>query len=366
LSFTLSEIAAALGAECLGAGDLVIQRVCEPADAGPDDLALAMDEKYTDDLQAGQARAALLWAGADWRALGLSGAILMARGSAAMPALTRMMDNGPEIASGIHPTAVIDPTATLGAGACVGPFVVIGQNAKIGANARIASHVSIAENARLGADALIHSGVRIGAQVVIGDRFIAQPNAVIGGDGFSFKTPEKSAVETLRDGIKETAGKSVEGSAQWARVHSLGTVIIGDDVEVGAGTTIDRGTIRATEIRRGTKLDNLVQIGHNCIVGEDCLLCGHVGIAGSVQVGDRVVLAGKVGVSDNIFIGDDVIAGGGTNIYTNVPAGRAILGSPAVKIETQMAIQREMRRLPRLAQQLRKLQESVSKMVEKD
>jgi UDP-3-O-[3-hydroxymyristoyl] glucosamine N-acyltransferase len=257
-----------------------------------------------------------------------------------------MLDPGPDIAPGIHPMTVIDQTARLGVGASVGPFVTIGANVEIGSNARIASHVSIAEGARIGADAMILQGARIGARVKIGDRFICQPGAVIGADGFSFVTPEKSGVEQVR----ETLGARAEIKAQsWTRIHSLGAVSIGNDVEIGGNCAIDRGTIRDTVIGDGTKLDNLVHVGHNVQIGRDCLLCGQVGIAGSARIGDRVVMAGQCGVSDNIFVGNDVVAGGATKIFTNAPAGRVLLGSPAVKMETHVEMQKALRRLPRLA-----------------
>jgi UDP-3-O-[3-hydroxymyristoyl] glucosamine N-acyltransferase len=343
---TVAAIAQALGAEQAGDGSLAVRGPAEPATAGPDDLALALDPKYADGLRSGRARAALVWPGADWQALGLAAAIFAPRGRLALAGLTRLFDPGPAVAPGIHPTAVIDPSARLGAGAAVGPFVVIGADAEIGPGARIASHVTIGEGARIGAQALIHAGVRIGARVRIGDRFIAQPGAVIGADGFSFVTPEKSGVEEVR----ETLGARRSFVDQsWARIHSLGAVTIGDDVEIGANSTIDRGTIRDTTIGSGTKLDNLVHLGHNVSVGRDCLLCGQVGVAGSARIGDRVVLAGQVGVSDNIFIGDDVVAGGAAVILSNVPAGRAVLGYPAVKMETQIEIQKAVRRLARPA-----------------
>jgi UDP-3-O-[3-hydroxymyristoyl] glucosamine N-acyltransferase len=262
-----------------------------------------------------------------------------------MAGLSVMMDPGPEIAPGIHPMTVIDPTAQIGAGAAIGPFVTIGAGAIIGARARIASHVSVAEGVVIGEDALICQGARIGARVKIGHRFVCQPGAVIGADGFSFVTPEKSGVEEIRETLAQR-GEIREQS--WTRIHSLGAVTIGDDVEIGANCTIDRGTIRDTTIGRGTKLDNQVHIGHNVEVGEDTLLCGQVGIAGSARIGSRVVLAGQVGVNDNIFVGDDVIAGGGTKIFTNAPKGRVLLGYPAVKMETHVDIQKALRRLPRL------------------
>lgn len=363
MSFSLNEIAIALGSKAEGAADLIIEGVSEPALAGPRDIVLAMDEKYTAELSAGAARAAILQPGTDWRGLGLEGAIFMQRAGAAMVNLTQAMDKGPDIAAGIHPASVIHETALIGDGAAIAPFVVIGPGVSIGAGARIGSHVSLGARAQIGANALIHAGVRIGKDVQIGDNFIAQYNASIGSDGFSFKTIEaKSAVESLREGIGVATDviAPVEGSTHWGRVHSLGAVVIGNDVEVGANTCIDRGTIRATRIGRGTKIDNLVQIGHNCEIGENCLICGSAAIAGSVRIGNRVVLGGQVGVSDGVFIGDDVIAGGRTSIFSNVPKGRAIWGTPAVRLETQMAIQKEIRRLPRLAAQLRALLKAAS------
>ncbi len=357
MGHTIGEIARALGAEAAGDLSLVIERAAEPAAAGPEALALAMDPKYADGIAKGRARAALLWAGADWQGLGLQAAVFAPRGRLAMAGLTRLMDGGPEIAVGVHPLSVIDESAVIGAGAAIGPFVTIGRGVVIGARARIASHVSVAEGAVIGADALLCQGVRIGARVRIGDRFIAQPGAVVGSDGFSFVTPEKSGVEEIR----ETLGERTEIRAQsWTRIHSLGAVSIGDDVELGANVCIDRGTIRDTVIGSGSKLDNLVHIGHNVQIGRDCLLCGQVGIAGSARIGDRVVMAGQCGVNDNIFVGDDVIAGGATKIFTNAPAGRVLLGYPAVKMETHVELQKALRRLPRLARRVEELEKTVT------
>lgn len=363
MGHTIRDIATALGAKAEGDLDLVVTCASEPATAGPDALALAMDVKYAVGLGKGQAKAAILWPGADWRALGLKAALWVQRPRVALSGLTRLLDVGPQIAPGIHPMALIDPSAEIGAGAAIGPFVTVGAGAVIGARARIASHVSIAEGARIGEDALIMQGARIGATVSIGDRLICQPGAVIGGDGFSFVTPEESGVEEIR----KTLGTRDEVRAQsWTRIHSLGSVRIGDDVEIGANACIDRGTIRDTVIGSGTKLDNMVHIGHNVQVGRDCLLCGQVGIAGSSRIGDRVVLGGQCGVNDNIFVGDDVIAGGATKIFTNAPAGRVLLGYPAVKMETHVEIQKALRRLPRLAATVAALQKSVSKLGDSD
>lgn len=352
IDLSLAEIAAAIGADAAGDTSLRIQGAAEPALAGPHDLALAMDPKYAEGLAKGQARAAMLWPGADWQALGMKGAIFAPRGRLAMAGLSKLLDAGPQIEVGIHPMTVIDPSARIGAGAAIGPFVTIGAGAVIGARARIASHVSISEGAQIGDDALIAQGARIGARVVIGHRVIVQMGAVIGSDGLSFVTPEKSGVEEIR----ETLGHRGEIRAQeWGRIHSLGSVRIGDDVEIGANCAIDRGTIRDTVIGRGTKFDNLVHIGHNVQIGQDCMICGQVGIAGSARIGNRVVLAGQCGVNDNIFIGDDVICGGASKVFTNVPAGRVMLGYPAVKMDSHIEIQKALRRLPRLAAKVAKL-----------
>jgi UDP-3-O-[3-hydroxymyristoyl] glucosamine N-acyltransferase len=344
MSHSIADIAAALGADCAGDLSLRVTRAAEPAAAGPDALALAMDPKYAGGLAQGSARAALLWPGADWRAMGLQAAIFAPRGRLAMAGLTRLMDAGPGIAPGVHPMAAVDAAAVIGEGAAIGPFVTIGPGAVIGPRARIASHVAIGAGARIGTDALILTGAVIGARVAIGDRFICQPGAVIGADGFSFVTPERSGVEEIR----ATLGHREEIRAQsWTRIHSLGAVTIGDDVEIGANCAIDRGTIRDTVIGSGTKLDNLVHVGHNVQIGRDCLICGQVGIAGSARIGDRVVMAGQCGVNDNIFVGDDVIAGGASKMFTNVPAGRVILGYPAVQMQTHIEMQKTLRRLAR-------------------
>ncbi|MEL7115900.1 MAG: UDP-3-O-(3-hydroxymyristoyl)glucosamine N-acyltransferase [Pseudomonadota bacterium] len=357
-TYTIAEIASALGYEAQGDVHFAVRGAAEPADAGPTDLALAMDPKYADGLSAGQARAAVLWDLADWRALGLEAAILVPRARVAMAGITRTLDPGPHIAPGIHPSAVVDPSAEIGTGVAIGPFAVIGAGVQLGPNARVANHASIAEGAQIGADALIHAGARIGRNVRIGDRFICQPGAVLGADGFSFVTPDKSRAEAAR----ETMGDAGETEGQpWLRIHSLGSVVLGDDVEVGANSCIDAGTIRPTQIGSGTKIDNHVHVAHNCEVGRDCLFAGQVGIAGSVKIGNNVILGGQVGVVDNIFIGDGVVAGGGTVILSNAPAGRVLLGYPAVKMDTHVETYKAIRRLPRLAADVAALKKAVPK-----
>jgi len=205
--------------------------------------------------------------------------------------------------------------------------------------------------------------VSSGARVRSGARFIAQPGARIGGDGFSFVTPEKSAVESVRD----TLGDQGDTQAQsWARIHSLGAVRIGDDVEIGANACVDCGTVRDTIIGNGVKIDNLVQIGHNVTIGNDCMICAQSGIAGSSRLGNNVVLGGHTGVSDNVFIGDRAITGGATVVLSNIPAGRVMLGYPAVKMDQQLEMHKAQRRLPRLARDVAALKSAVFKDSDSD
>ena len=263
----------------------------------------------------------------------------------------------------MHPSAVVDPTAKIGKNPAIGPFVVIGAGVQLGDNIRIASHCSIAQAAVIGDDALLHQGVRVGPRVRIGNNFIAQPNAVIGSDGFSFVTPKPGAVEEARQsGVISHASKTTG----FARINSLGSVVIGNKVEVGAGSTIDRGTVANTIIGNGTKIDNLVQLGHNVKVGENCLICAQVGVAGSSVIGDRVVLAGQCGVADHVTIGSDVIAAGKSGISSHVPSKRLMMGNPAVKMETNIASYKAIRRLPRLVAKVAALEEAMKNVIFRD
>lgn len=358
MTFTIRDVAAAIGAEAAGNLDIEVGAAAEPADAGPDQLAVAMAPKYAEGLQQGRARAAILWQGADWQALGLEAAIFTPRPRLTLSGLTRLMDPGQGFGGGIHPSAVVDPSAELGADVSVGPLAVVMAGARIGGGSVIGPHCFVGQDAVLGERAFLREMVSIGARARIGARFIAQPGARIGADGFSFVTPEVSGVENVR----KSMGDQGDAQAQnWVRIHSLGAVTIGDDVEIGANTAIDNGTIRNTEIGSGTKLDNLVHVGHNTRVGRDCLLCGQVGISGSVDIGNHVVLGGQVGVVDNIFIGDGVIAAGSSKILSNVPAGRTLMGYPAVKMENFTDMYKAQRRLPRALRDLDAMKKAVSK-----
>jgi UDP-3-O-[3-hydroxymyristoyl] glucosamine N-acyltransferase len=221
--YTIQEIATAMGADAFGDTSLVITYAAEPGAAGPQDLAVATSETYAAQLQHGAARAALLWGGADWQGLGLAAAIVPRRPRFAMARLTPLFDPGQNYAPGIHPSAVIDPSAQLGQDVTVGPLAVIGPEARIGDGCVIGPQAYIGWRSHLGANCQLREQVSIGARARIGDRFIAQPGVRIGGDGFSFVTEEKSGVEAVR----ETLGDRQDTQAQgWTRIHSLGGVEI--------------------------------------------------------------------------------------------------------------------------------------------
>lgn len=364
MAFTVEQIAESLGAKAAGDLSLLLQGPAQPEQAGPADLALAMDPKYAAGLSEGHAQAAILWEGADWQSLGLKAAIFAPHPRYVLSGVNRLYEKPVYAPVGIHPSAIISPEAEIGKNPSIGPFVVIEAGVNIGDNARILSHVSIAANATIGDDCLLSQGVRIGARVKIGDRFIAQPNSVVGGDGFSFVSPEPGAVEAARAG-KQPAPDAIQKHG-FARTNSLGAVTIGDDVELGAGSTIDRGTIIDTRVGDGTKIDNLVMIGHNVVVGAHCLLCAQVGVGGSSVVEDRVILGGQVGVADHVKIGTNVVAAGKAGISSNVPPNRFIMGNPAIKAEANVASYKAYRRLPKLVDKVENLQKQVSKLLGND
>lgn len=357
-SYSVAQIAQALGADAFGDTSLTVQRVTEPQSATADDLAMAADKTYAERLGEGAARAAVLWQGADWEALGLAAAIIPRRPRYAMAGLTRLLDQGQGFPPGIHESAIIDPTADIADGVSIGPLTVIAAGAHIGEGSIIGPQCYIGWNARLGPRAMLREQVSIGARVTIGEDFWAQPGVRIGGDGFSFVTEDKSAIEAVR----ETLGDQQDTQAQgWTRIHSLGAVTIGNNVDLGACVNIDNGTIRDTQVGDGCKIDNFTHIGHNVIIGNDCLICGHCGVAGSTRVGNNVVLGGMTGVSDNIVIGDRVITGGGTKVLSTIPAGRVVLGYPATKMDKQIEIFKAIRRLPKLVGDVAALQKAVFK-----
>lgn len=357
MDYSLAEIARATGLVVVGDDTVRVRRPSEPVGAAADELALAMSLEFAESLKDSAAVAAVIPADADWQGLGLAGALIAPRPRVALARLTQAFAHAPGIAPGIHPSAVIDRSAEIGEDAAIGPFAVIGERARIGPGALIGCHVTVGADAVLGARAHLHDGVRIGARCRIGDDFVAHPNAVVGADGFSFEPPEPGNIEAARR-TGAVAARGTGGDADgdpgrgFLRIHSLAAVEIGDDVEIGAATTIDRGTIQPTRIGSGTKIDNQVQVGHNVQIGTTCLLCAQVGIAGSARVGDRVVMGGKCGVGDHVSIGSDVVCAAATMLGVNVRPQSVMMGMPAVTRDKALAQFMAIRRLPRLQRQV--------------
>jgi len=242
---------------------------------------------------------------------------------------------------GVHPSAVISPTATIGENVSIGPFSVIGEHVIIGDNVSVFAHCAIYRDAQVGNNALIHSHCVIREGCKIGDQVILQNHVVIGSDGFGFaKRPDNS----------------------WLKIPQAGIVIIEDDVEIGAGSAIDRATIGSTVIGKGTKIDNLVQIGHGSFVGQNTLLCAQVGLAGSTRVGNEVILSGQVGAAGHLEIGDKVIATAQTGIPNSVEAGKVISGYPAIDNRDWLKSSAIFAQLPKLQREIRELKERLSKL----
>lgn len=226
----------------------------------------------------------------------------------ALAQLTQLFDTRPQVAEGIHPSAVIHPSARLEANVHIAEKVVIQANVVIGAGSRIGAGCVISENVTIGENCLLHPNVTLYANVQLGRRVILHSGAVIGSDGFGYAPSSRGAV----------------------KIHHLGSVRLGNDVEIGANTCIDRGTLADSVIGDRTKIDNLCQIGHNIQMGTDCLIAGRGAIAGSVTFGNRVTIGGSVGIADHITIGDGATLAAGSGVSKDIPAGETWAGAPAV------------------------------------
>jgi UDP-3-O-[3-hydroxymyristoyl] glucosamine N-acyltransferase len=245
--------------------------------------------------------------------------------------------------AGVHPTAVIAATARLGRDVSVGPHSVIDEDAVVGDRVVIEATCVIERGSIVGDDSVLHSGCIVREGVRIGSRCVIQSNAVIGSDGFGYAKTDAGA---------------------WYKILQSGTVVIEDDVEIGACSTIDRAALGETRVGAGSKIDNLVQIGHACRIGSNTLLCAQAGLAGSSKVGNNVILAGQVGVAGHLTIGDGVIATAQSGIPASVEANRTISGSPAIEHRNWMKSSAAFARLPEVQKSIRMLEKRV-KILEK-
>ena len=348
----LSDIASALSARVSGDGRLDIGRIVHPADArGKADLAVALSKEAQAHLAGTKAGAVLVPESLSLPAAGPAVLLYGGNERVAIAILTALFDPGPAHEAGIHPSAAIAPDARIGEGAAIGACAVVGPGSTIGAGTTLLPHVTVGAGVTVGRDCVLHSGVRLEDRVRLGDRVIVHCNTVIGSDGFSFIP------------VSNPDGSS-NGIAAPKRTHSLGTVAIADDVEIGANTTVDRATLRETRIGRGTKVDNQVQIAHNVVIGENCLICGKSGIAGSTVIGDRVVIASGVGLAPHLTIGDGATITAGAGLASHVPAGAVFSGVPAAphsKFISRLADIGRLRQLYPRVDELKKRIETLEK-----
>ena len=329
--FTLGELAAALGATLDGDATRVVRGVAPLASAGAEDISFLTDARYRDAARASRAGAFI----APLEAVDLPAPVL--RCAAPQQALIRLLTLfHPATASkpGIDPSAVVAPDAHVDGSACVGALSVVEAGARIGAGVRLYPLVYVGTRVEIGEGSVIYPHVTLRDGVRLGRRVIVHPGAVLGADGFGY---------AFHDGAHR-------------KIPQVGGVRVEDDVEIGANTTIDRATFGDTVVGRGTKIDNLVQLGHNVEVGEHCIIVSQVGVSGSSRLGRGVVLAGQVGVADHVSIGDGAVIGGRSGIAADVTAGEKLLGTPARPILQAKRIMLAQAKLPDLLQRVRALE----------
>ncbi len=262
----------------------------------------------------------------------------------------------PEV--GVHPTAVVDPSVKLGKDVAIGAFVFIGPDSKIGDGTKIMPSCVIGGQVEIGDNCLIYPGSLIADHVKIKNRVILQQGAVVGSDGFAYVTEKESNLDRRMRGDFDL----VKESNPHLKIPQIGTVVIEDDVEIGSCATIDRATMGSTVIGRGSKVDNLVMVAHNCKIGQEVLIVAQVAVAGSCVVGDRVIIAGQAAVSDHVHIASDAIIQGTAGVMRNVDAGAVVSGVPAIPVKEHMANLVLIRRLPKIFDDVKKMRKEIDEL----
>ena len=326
---TLWELAETLGATLDGDGSIEICGIAgiEEADAGQ--VTFVANKKYAALAKTTRASAVLVEPG--FPALATA-TLRLADPYLAYAKAIELFYQAPQYLPGIHPTAVIADSATVGAGSYVGPYVVVGDHATIGEGAQLHPHVVIYPHVVAGRGFIAHAHAVVREHCRLGDNVTLQNGAVIGGDGFGFAP---------------LAGGG------WHKIVQSGPAVLEDDVEVQANACVDRASIGETRVRKGAKIDNLVQVGHGSVVGENTLLCAQVGLAGSTTIGKNVILAGQVGVAGHCTIGDGTVATAQSGIPNDVPAGKIVSGYPAIDNRQWLRSVALFNRLPELLRGLR-------------
>ncbi len=350
MPITVQQLAALVQGQVHGSADLLVVAARSLEEAGPDDVTFVENERNARLLKTCRARvvvvpAALAPPRIDLvKMCGREGEAPFALIEVAAPltafvAIVRHLHGEPaQPPHGIDPRAAVHPSAVVGPGPSIFPFAVVGEGAVIGARCTLHAGAVVGRNCRLGDDVVLHPHVVLYDGAVLGHRVVLHAHVVLGADGFGYRFEE---------------GRQV-------KVPQFGSVEIGDDVEIGAGSTVDRGTFHATRIGAGTKLDNLVMIGHNCQIGRHNLLVAQVGIAGSCSTGDYVVLAGQVGVADHVHVGDRAMIGARACIFRDVAAGERMLGAPAMPEREAKRIFLSLEHLPGLCRDVRQIKKQLA------
>jgi len=334
MKITVGKLAEFLGLVFEGDGSIEITGVSTMDKAGPADLVFFTQARLRPLLEGTRASAGILPAGEPLDRVPLKAVLRAEQPHLAFLRAIGLIIPPRSPAPGVHPGAFVSPDARLAEGVSVGAMSVVGAGAEIGPGTIIHPLVSIYEGVRVGAGCILHSGVSLREDVRLGDRVILHNGVQIGGDGFGY--------------LPSPDGRHL-------KIPQVGTVIIEDDVEIGANSTVDRAALGATIVRRGTKIDNLVTVAHNVEVGEDAILVAQVGIGGSSKIGRRAILSGQVGIPDHIDIGEGVIVAAKTGVTKNVPAGTMVAGIPHLDI-------RDWRKLWAVAPQLYDLVKEFKKM----
>jgi UDP-3-O-[3-hydroxymyristoyl] glucosamine N-acyltransferase len=337
---TLAELAPLIGGELIGDGSVEIRRVAPvdpPGALQAGDITLAESEQFFEKAHASNASAIVVSFEPPASAKPL---IRVKKTTLALAKMLSIFHSVEKLAAGVHPTAFVGRDVTLGNGVHVGPNAVVKDGASIGDRSIVHAGAVVGERVFLGADCVIHSNATLYRDIRLGDRVIVHSGSVIGSDGFGYVLDGKTRV----------------------KIPQVGTVIVEDDVEIGANVAIDRSTLGATVIRRGTKIDNLVQIAHGVIVGRRVLFAAQVGVAGSTTIEDDVVLAGQVGVAGHLRIGKGVVATAQTGIPNSVDAGTMISGYPAIPNRDWLKASAIFRQLPALKKRVAELEERLSEL----
>jgi len=331
----LDELANRIGARLEGDGGVEIRGVATLDDAGPDEITFLSNPRYTARAKSTQA-GAIIVANDFEHKLGLP--LLRASDAYLAMASALVLFHRPlEWTHGVHPTAVVDGSARIGAEASVGPYCIVGARTRIGARAHLEAHVVIGSDCEIGDDFTAHAHASVRERVCIGQRVTLQNGAVIGGDGFGYvPTP---------DGIR--------------KLPQAGTVILDDEVEIGSNATVDRATVGATRIRRGAKIDNLVMIAHGCDVGEGCFLAAQTGLAGSTKIGRYAQLGGQVGAAGHLEVGDFARIAAQSGIANDLDGGKTYSSAiGALEVGHWRRVNAALRGLPELVKRVRRLEKS--------